>query len=229
MPGSPTVVILMGVLALAVAALFVVGVWRATRSVRTTFLVAFALSILLTAQHFAAVYGLLLNFDRFPPPLLLVVVGMTAVTVAFAFSKTGSQLARQTSFAALVGSQAFRLPLELVMHKAAMEGVMPLQMSYSGNNLDILTGPSALVLSILLAMGKVPIPVVRLWNAAGFVLLVNIVSIAILSLPMFAAFGTDRVNTWVAYPIIVWLPGVLVPAALLGHLLIWRKLALQRS
>ena len=218
----------MALLALSMAALFVVGVWRATKSVRTTSLAGFALSVLMTAQHFAALSGVLRNFDRFPPPFMFVVGGMLVVTVAFAFSKAGGHLAHRTSFAALVAFQIFRLPLELTMHRAAIEGVMPVQMSYSGKNLDILTGASALVLSLLLAKGKVPIPVVRLWNAAGFVLLVSIMVIAVASLPTVAAFGTDHVNTWVTYPIIVWLPGVLVPAALLGHLLIWRKLA-QRS
>jgi hypothetical protein len=229
MDGSLTVVVLMGVIALVMAALFVLGVWRATRSFRTTFFIAFVLSLILTAQHFIAISGALRNFDRFPPPFLFVVGGMFLLTIALAFSKTGSELARQTSFTALVASQIFRLPLELTMHRAATEGVMPAQMSYSGRNLDILTGASALVLSIILAKGKVPIQVVRLWNAAGFVLLVNIVGIAVASLPMVAAFGPDHVNTWVTYPIIVWLPGVLVPSALLGHLLIWRKLSQARS
>lgn len=223
------VVVLMGMLALGMAALLVIGVWRATRSTRTTFLIGFALSLIMTAQHFLALSIILRDFDRFPPPFMFVVGGMLLLTIAFAFSKLGRQLAQRTSFAALVGSQIFRLPLELTMHLAATEGVMPVQMSYSGRNLDILTGASALVLSILLAKGKVPIPVVRLWNAAGFVLLVNIVGIAVASLPTVAAFGPDNINTWVTYPIIVWLPGVLVPAALLGHLLIWRKLAQARS
>ncbi len=229
MPGSPTVVTLMAGIALTMAMLLVVGVWRATRSARTTLLVGLALSLLLTAQHFAAFSGILRDFGRFPPPLMLLVIGMAVVTIAFAFSKLGGQLAKGTSFAALVGSQIFRLPLELTMHQASVEGVMPVQMSYSGKNLDILTGASALILSILLAKGKVPTPVVRLWNAAGFVLLVNIVVIAVASLPMIAAFGPDQINTWVTYPIIVWLPGLLVPLALLGHLLIWRKLAQKQQ
>ena len=101
---------------------------------------------------------------------------------------------------------------------------MPVQMSYSGYNFDIVTGASALVLSVLLARGKAGTTAVRIWNAVGFLLLVNIVTIAVASLPMFHAFGEDHVNDWVTYTPFVWLPGVLVPAALLGHLLIWRKL-----
>jgi hypothetical protein len=59
----------------------------------------------------------------------------------------------------------------------------------------------------------------------GTLLLVNIVSIAVASTPMFAAFGPDRLNTWVADAPYVFLPTVLVPAAVFGHALTWRKLA----
>jgi hypothetical protein len=63
------------------------------------------------------------------------------------------------------------------------------------------------------------------WNVIGTLLLVNIVSIAVASTPMFAAFGPDRLNTWVADAPYVFLPTVLVPAAVFGHALTWRKLA----
>jgi hypothetical protein len=60
------------------------------------------------------------------------------------------------------------------------------------------------------------------WNIMGLALLVNIVVVAILSTPRFAAFGPDRLNTFVTYPPFVWLPTVLVLAALAGHLIIFR-------
>lgn len=39
------------------------------------------------------------------------------------------------------------------MNRAAEEGVMPVQMSYSGFNFDILTGLSALILGLFLLTG----------------------------------------------------------------------------
>ena len=64
------------------------------------------------------------------------------------------------------------------------------------------------------------------WNVGGLILLVNIVAVAILSTPTFAAFGPDRLNVFVFYPPFVWLPAVLVLAALAGHLIVFRALAL---
>ena len=42
-------------------------------------------------------------------------------------------------------------------------------------------------------------------------------------------FGPERLNTWVAYAPFVWLPAVMVVCALIGHLVIWRKLLLTST
>src|SRR5436189_87673 len=118
--------------------------------------------------------------------------------------------------AVLVGSQVFRFPLELLMHRAYTEGVMPVQMSYSGRNLDILSGVSAGLLGLALARGPVPRWLVTAWNLGGLALLVNIVTVAVISTPLFRWFGDDKLNTWVTYPPFVWLPAVMVTAALIG-------------
>ena len=101
---------------------------------------------------------------------------------------------------------------------------MPVQMSYSGLNFDIVSGGTAILVSILAAMNLAPRWVLIAWNTLGTVLLSVIVTIAVLSTPVFRTFGDDRLNTWIAYAPFIWLPGVLVPIALLAHLLIWRKL-----
>jgi hypothetical protein len=50
----------------------------------------------------------------------------------------------------------------------------------------------------------------------------------VVSTPAFAWFGRDRLNVWVTYSPFVWLPAVMVTAGLMGHLLVWRKLPLDR-
>jgi hypothetical protein len=183
--------------------------------------------LLLTAL--AGASGVLRRFDTFPPPFVGLVLAVAALGVGVPCSPLGTRLVRGLPLWALVGSQVFRFPLELLMHQAYVEGVMPVQMSYSGQNYDILTGISAGVLGWWLARGRVSPRVVAAWNLLGFALLVNIVTIAILSTPLFRWFGDDRLNTFVTYPPFVWLPAVLVTAALMGHVLVWRKLAAERS
>jgi hypothetical protein len=110
------------------------------------------------------------------------------------------------------------------MHRAYEEGIMPVQMSYSGRNFDIVTGITAALLGAWLARGPVPGWVVGAWNLLGLALLVNVVTVAILATPVFRWFGDEHLNVWVTYPPFVWLPAVMVTAAWAGHLVIWRRL-----
>ncbi len=174
-----------------------------------------------------AARGSLTQFDRVPPPFLPLTFGCIVVWVLTATSRLSSGL-QQLPLAALVGFQSFRLPLELMMHAAAEAGVMPPQMSYSGYNFDIVSGAGAALLAVLLALNKAPRWLLLGWNALSTALLAAIVVIAVLSAPPFLAFGREQANTWVAHAPFVWLPTVLVPAAISGHVLLWRRL-LQRE
>jgi hypothetical protein len=173
-----------------------------------------------------ATRGVLARFELRPPPFMPFVGVSLIAAAALGLSPLGRMLATELPLAALVGAQAFRLPLELVMHRAANEGVMPQQMTYTGWNYDIATGIAALLIAGLLVLGAAPRWLVWAWNLIGAALLATIITIAVASLPLFHAFGTapERLNTWVAYPPFVWLPSVLVPAALLGHILVTRRL-----
>ena len=173
----------------------------------------------------AAASGVLRRFDLVPPPFGVMVLAVTALGIGVACSPIGMRLARGLPLWALVGSQVFRFPLELLMHRAYVEGIMPVQMSYSGRNYDIVTGITAGLLAVWLAAGPVPRIVVAVWNAAGLALLVNVVTVAIVSTPVFRWFGEQQQLTFVTYPPFVWLPAVLVTAALMGHILVWRKLS----
>lgn len=165
-----------------------------------------------------------------PPTMPAVLVAGFALAVAFALSPTGRQLATSMPLWVLVGFQAFRLPLELLMHRAYEEGVMPVQMSYSGLNFDIVTGTTALVLGIVLAVRRVPLVWVRAWNALGVLLLLNILSIALLSAPTpMRLFTNEPANVWITWFPFVWLPAILVQAAVIGHLLIIQRLRVERG
>jgi hypothetical protein len=193
---------------------------RRRRAVRVG--VAVLVWLLLTALLAAS--GVLQRFDRTPPPFAGLVLAVMIIGIVVPLSSLGTLLVRGLPLWVLVGSQVFRFPLELVMHQAYLEGVMPVQMSYSGRNFDIVTGITAGVLGLWLARGPVPRWVVAGWNLLGFALLVNVVTVAIVSTPAFGWFGPERFSTFVTHFPFVWLPAVLVLAALLDHILVWRSL-----
>lgn len=194
---------------------------QSTRIVRRFQLGAATWLIAVTA---AAASGALAQWQRVPPPFVLLAVGVLVLGVVAARSAAGDRLARGLPLAYLVGFQAFRLPLELAMHRAYTEGLMPVQMSYAGRNFDIVTGATALVLGGALLWTRVPRWLVLLWNLMGLGLLVNIVGVAIASTPRFQYFGPDHVNTFVTRWPYVYLPAVMVLAAWAGHLIVFRAL-----
>jgi len=225
------------IMPLLVAAMLVAGVEWAGRRLgddaavrrRRAVLVAAGAAAWMVLAALIAASGVLRRFDTVPPPFAFLVLAVLALGFGLSFSPLGTLLVRGLPLWALVGSQVFRFPLELVMHQAAVEGVMPVQMTYTGRNFDILTGISAGVLGWWLTRARVAPSTVALWNVLGLALLVNVVTIAILSTPLFRWYGNDRLNTFVTYPPFIWLPAVLVTAALAGHVLVWRKLKEERA
>jgi hypothetical protein len=199
------------------------------RVVRAVTLTLAATATWMSVTWVVAASGAFRQWNQLPPPFALLVLAIVLLGARLAFSGLGRGIATHVPLWALVGVQAFRLPLELAMHQLADRGIMPAQMSYSGLNFDIVTGATAIVVAVLVATRRAGGRLVMAWNLLGLALLINIVTVAILSTPRFAYFGQDRLNVFVTYPPFVWLPAVMVLAAFAGHLLIFRALALRRT
>ena len=204
------------------------GESRATRRRAVTVTVVGSIAWM-SATWIAAASGALRQWQATPPPFAVMVAGIFALSVAIACTPYGRRLATGLPLWALVAVQGFRLPLELAMHEMYERGVMPVQMSYEGVNYDIFTGTTALVVAAIVKRGGRGRVTVALWNVLGLALLLNVMTVGILSTPRFGYFGPGRLNEWVADPPYVWLPAVMVLAALAGHLLIFRALAGKRD
>ena len=169
--------------------------------------------------------GWLAAFDARPPHFFLLMAPTALATLALAASPFGARLAGRTSWPWLIGFQAFRLPVEIVLARLSDAGVAPPQMTWHGMNFDVLTGLSAPFVAWLLGQNKLGARGIVVWNLVCLALLANVVTIAILSTPTpLRVFSDEPANTFVAEWPWVWLPAFLVPAALLGHLLAFRKL-----
>jgi hypothetical protein len=150
------------------------------------------------------------------------------LTVALAGSRFGKRLAESLPLALIVGYQGFRVAVEIMLHRASVEGVIGEQMSWSGLNFDVVSGITGLALGLWLWRRGEDQPVPRAllwgWNLLGLGLLVNIVSIAIMSFPGPMMRFDGPPNVWVTTVPFVWLPTMMVTAALFGHLLLARRL-----
>ena len=214
LPGDPGLYLQMGFIVLPLAML--AGFGYVTRS-RLSFLVGMLWALLCALIGFS---GLLANFETLPPRIMFLFLLMVGGIAFLAFSRFGARLAN-LSLTLIVGFQAFRILVELLIHQAVIEGVAPPQMTWTGMNFDIVAGISALML--IPFAKRVPSVVLHLWNILGFGLLALVVGVAIMSMPtVFQQLEPD--NVWVAYFPFIWLPTILVAFALLGHLVLFRKL-----
>ncbi|HEX6240111.1 MAG TPA: hypothetical protein VFZ61_04435 [Polyangiales bacterium] len=230
MQPHPSWIVTFGIpsLALIVVALIALALnVRGQRSSARRFVLGAALWFGVSAG--LALSGSLAREELSPLPLLSIVLPTLGLPLAFGLSRAGRELAQNLPLAALVGFHAFRLPLELVMHQAAVERVMPPQMTFTGSNFDIVTGISALLIGLWLWRGQAPGWLVLAFNLVGSCLLLAIIGVALASMPRFHLYGSDpeHLNTWVFYFPFVWLPAGLVAAALLGHVVLWRRLWLD--
>ena len=175
---------------------------------------------------FLARAGALDRYDPLPAPALLLVAALTVVTAILALSRFGTRVVTTIGIAWLVGFQAFRIVVEWLLHRLYLEGVVPVQMTWSGRNFDVVSGATALLLGVWLAMsGRRSRGVLLAWNLLGLALLVNIVAIAVLSTPVsFRRFTADPPNLLPNTFPFVWLPSVLVQLGLFGHLALFRRL-----
>lgn len=226
----------MGILSLSLlaSASFVALVWLATheanRSARRalTLKAAFGAGAWLALSGGLALAGVWSRFDWRPPPIVGLLVVSVLLGVVVGGSRLGGRIAANVPLWSLVLAQGFRLPLELVMHRAAVERVMPVQLSFSGFNFDIVTGASALLLGGLLYVDQAPRWLVVVWNYYGVAALMMIALIAVLTSPFVHAFGPESVNTWVASFPYVWLPAACVSFAVAGHVMVFRAVRGKR-
>lgn len=157
-----------------------------------------------------------------PMPAIPIFFALMLVScVVFAFSSFGSKLALQLPLAALVGFQAFRLPLELVLHSWVGQGTIPETMSWTGQNFDILTGILALLMIPLVHKSK---SFVWFFNTVGFLLLLNVMRVALFSSALPFAWGVQPPLQLVSHTPYFLIGPVCVGGALVVHLLLFRRL-----
>jgi hypothetical protein len=153
-------------------------------------------------------------FFFLPAVVMAVVVGLSPV---------GRAVAAGVPLAWLVAFQGFRLPLELVLHHWSDVGTIPVTMTWTGQNWDIVSGGVALACAPFANRHRVA---AWLGNLVGGVLLLNVVRVATLSSPV--PFGWDVKPPLVLiyhYPYSLIGP-VCVAGAMVGH--IWLTRALLR-
>ncbi len=154
------------------------------------------------------------------PRLLIFFALVNGMAILLAFTKPGTWLMSLPLWT-LVGFHVFRLPLELILHEWAAQGTVPVTMTWSGSNFDIITGVLALVCAPLTL--KIP-KIALIFNVVGFILLLNVMRVATLSSPLPFAWNVQPPLLLAFHLPYAWIASVCVGGALAGHLILFRRM-----
>ncbi|QJW91246.1 hypothetical protein HNV11_18630 [Spirosoma taeanense] len=202
-----------------------VGTPRLTTAVFLGLLSWLALLGLLASQDFFT------KLDVFPPRLVVAVLPNLLLILALFVTKGGRRFVDALPLSTLTYLNMVRIPVELVLYGLAVHRQIPELMTFDGRNFDILAGLTAPLIAYF-TLGR-PVLSMRwllVWHSAALLLLVNIVTLAVLSAPSpFQQLAFDQPNVAVLKFPFIWLPGFIVPIVLLGHLIAIRRLSTTTS
>jgi hypothetical protein len=184
-----------------------------------------ALVLALTALLAGA--GAFHDFSRMPPRLLVAFVPPLVAIVVLCRSAAVGRFLDALPPAWLVHPQAFRIVMEIILWRLFVAGAAPAIMTFEGRNADILVGLSAPLVAWLCLGARRRLA--RWWNAAGILILVNVVVHGQLSAPTpFRVFVVEPPPTFLIYVPWIWLATFLVPLAWALHALSLRQFLRRR-
>lgn len=159
------------------------------------------------------------------PEILIFFLAINLASIVFAFSPIGGWLTK-LPLIALIGFQAFRFPLELILHSWVEQGTIPETMTWSGQNIDIVSGIVAILGALLIWIRPNQARKVA-WvvNSIGLLLLINVGRVAMMSSPVPFGWGVEPPLLLAFYLPYVLIVPVCVGGALVGHVVTYRALS----
>jgi hypothetical protein len=164
-----------------------------------------------------------------PPRFALLLLPPVLFIVVMFFTKKGKAAIDSFDAKTLTLLHIVRIMIELILYALYLHKVVPGIMTFEGRNFDILCGLSApFVYYFGYIKNVLSKKLILAWNIVCLLLLANIVITAILSAPFpFQRFAFNQPSIALFYFPFVWLPGCIVPIALLAHLTVIRRLVKQ--
>jgi hypothetical protein len=153
------------------------------------------------------------------PPLIFIFLIMSTAR--------GQHLVGQSDLKWLMLIHILRIPVELVLWWLFIHEAVPRVMTFEGRNLDVLAGITAPVIYYFgYVKNQLSFRALLVWNFVSLALLLNIVVIAVLSMPFpTQRFGFEQPDIALFYFPFIWLPGCLVPMVVFAHVFtIWQLL-----
>lgn len=173
--------------------------------------------------------GFFSDFSKLPPRPLWVIIIPTVFFIIIAFTRTTGEILLAIPPYWLVVMQTFRILVEILLWKTFMLNLLPIQMTFEGSNFDGLSGLLAVPVAMILSKKWAP-KLLLAFNLVGLLLLLNILVIAVLSMPTpLRYFMNEPPNTLVGEFPFIYLGAVLVAIAQGLHIFSLRQWWLLRK
>ena len=161
------------------------------------------------------------------PPRFMLLIGPGFIFSILLFvTKWGKEFIDNLDLKTLTLMHSIRIPVEITLFFVYSAGLIPVLMTFEGYNFDIISGITApLIFYFVFIIKKLNKTALLLWNFLCIGLLINVVILAILSAQTpFQKLAFDQPNIGVTFFPFIWLPCVVVPIVLIGHLSAIRQL-----
>lgn len=142
------------------------------------------------------------------------------------FTKKGRHFIDSLHLPTLTLISVIRIPVEMVLFGLLIHHTIPQAMTFEGRNFDIFSGITApFIYYFGFVKKRLSNKIIIIWNFICLILLINVVSNALLSLPeRFQQFGFEQPNLALGFFPFILLPAFLVPLVLFSMLASIRQL-----
>lgn len=174
--------------------------------------------------------GYFTNLSGIPRLPMFVSFTMVSIIILFVLPKTRAIL-MEMPITTLHYIHIVRVPVEMVLWWLAVSRAIPMDMTFEGSNLDIISGISAPFAAVFMvgSRSKSRIGAI-IWNLIALALLAHIVKTAIGYMPYFyTPTGGQVANLGVFYFPYVLLPTFIVPSVVFSHLVSLYQLIFKKD
>jgi hypothetical protein len=193
---------------------------------RAAFRVLAGLSLWFVYVGLLGYFGVVKNTAMRPPGIAFVVVPVLVFLIFFIVRSTASaRVALAFPLWIILGTQCFRISVELFIHQLWIAGLAPKMLTFEGANVDIYVGASAPLIAWLSTRGRLGIRLALAWNVMGLLALTNVVTRAVLTSPgPFNLIHAEVPNLMFGTFPFMYIPGFFVPLAVALHVLAIRAI-----
>jgi hypothetical protein len=171
-------------------------------------------------------FGIITNARLRPPGITFILIPVLLFLIIFLVRPSaGARGSLAFPLWLILGTQCFRVGVELFLHQLWIESLVPRMMTFKGANIDIYIGLSAPLIAWLSTRGRWGLKLARAWNILGLLALLNVVTRAVLTAPgPLNLIHTEVPDRMIGtFPFLL-IPGFFVPLAVMLHVLAIRSI-----